>query len=66
MLDATDDKMLERLFGSAPDSVEFRKLRKRIIRETRDAIETYGMVRKVTAGWSAFPVARSATRCWRH
>ena len=46
MLDATDDKMLERLFGSAPNSVEFRKLRKRIIRETRDAIETYGMVRE--------------------
>lgn len=44
MLDATDDAMLERLFGSAPDSVEFRKLRKRIIRETREAIETYGMV----------------------
>ena len=46
MLDATDDKMLERLFGSAPDSVEFRKLRKRIIRETRGALETYGMVRE--------------------
>lgn len=48
MLDVTDDKMLERLFGSAPDSVEFRKLRKRIIRETREAIQTYGMVRQGT------------------
>ena len=46
MLDATDDTMLERLFGSAPDTVEFRKLRKRIIRETREAIDTYGMVRE--------------------
>ncbi len=46
MLDATDDTMLQRLFGSAPDTVEFRKLRKRIIRETREAIETYGMVRE--------------------
>lgn len=46
MLDATDDTMLERLFGAAPDTVEFRKLRKRIIRETREAIETYGMVRE--------------------
>ncbi|MEL6997329.1 MAG: tRNA 2-thiocytidine(32) synthetase TtcA [Pseudomonadota bacterium] len=45
MLDATDDIMLQRLFGHAPDSVEFRKLRKRIVRETREAIETYGMVR---------------------
>ena len=46
MLDATDDAMLERLFGRAPDSVEFRKLRKRIIRETREAVETFGMVRE--------------------
>ena len=44
MLDATDDMMLERLYANAPDGVEFRKLRKRIIRETREAIETYGMV----------------------
>ena len=44
MLDAIDDMMLERLYANAPDGVEFRKLRKRIIRETREAIETYGMV----------------------
>ena len=44
MLDATDDAMLERLYARAPDGLEFRKLRKRIIRETREAIETYGMV----------------------
>ena len=45
MLDATDDQMLERLYARAPDALEFRKLRKRIIRETREAIETYGMAR---------------------
>ncbi len=42
MLDQAD---LPPILAGAPDSVEFRKLRKRIIRETRDAIETYGMVR---------------------
>ncbi|MFK7943750.1 MAG: tRNA 2-thiocytidine(32) synthetase TtcA, partial [Paracoccaceae bacterium] len=45
MLDASDDQMLERLYARAPDALEFRKLRKRIIRETRDAIQTYGMAR---------------------
>lgn len=46
MLDQSDDQMLERLFAAAPDSLEFRKLRKRIIRTTREALETYGMVRE--------------------
>jgi tRNA 2-thiocytidine biosynthesis protein TtcA len=46
MLDATDDMMLERLYANAPEGVEFRKLRKRIIRETREAIETYGMAQE--------------------
>jgi len=32
------------IFAGAPDRLEFRKLRKRIIRDTRAAIETYGMV----------------------
>ena len=45
MLDATDDAMLGRLYAAAPEGLEFRKLRKRILRETRAAIETYGMVR---------------------
>ena len=45
MLDTTDDQMLQRLYAQAPQGLEFRKLRKRIIRETRDAIETYGMAR---------------------
>ena len=34
------------LFAGAPDTLEFRKLRKRILRQTREAIETYGMVER--------------------
>ena len=45
MLDATDD-ILARLYADAPDSLEFRKLRKRLLRETREAMEAYGMVRE--------------------
>ncbi len=44
MLDAVDDQ-LNRLFRNAPSSGEFQKLRKRIIRQTREALEEYGMVR---------------------
>ncbi|ETD90152.1 tRNA 2-thiocytidine(32) synthetase TtcA [Rhodobacter capsulatus] len=44
MLDE-DDTGLPPLLAGAPSSTEFKKLRKRILRETRDAIETYGMVR---------------------
>ena len=40
--DADDD--IHALFAGAPKSTEFRKLRKRIIRETREAIDRYGMV----------------------
>ncbi len=43
MLDDHDD--IHPLFAGAPATTEFRKLRKRIIRQTREAIETYGMVR---------------------
>lgn len=43
MLDHTD---IHPLFHGAPDTTEFRKLRKRIVRQTREAIERYGMVRK--------------------
>ncbi len=41
-----DDKLtdLPPILQGAPDSTEFRKLRKRIIRETRAAIEQYGMI----------------------
>lgn len=42
MLDDQDE--IHPLFHGAPVSTEFRKLRKRIIRDVREAIETYGMV----------------------
>ena len=42
MLDDPDD--IHPLFHGAPGSTEFKKLRKRIVREVREAIETYGMV----------------------
>ena len=46
MLDDTDDLTeIHPLFAGAPSSTEFRKLRKRLVRETRQAIEDYGMVR---------------------
>ncbi len=44
MLDDQDD--IHPLFHGAPSSTEFRKLRKRIVRETREAIETYGMIER--------------------
>ncbi|MFN3275928.1 MAG: tRNA 2-thiocytidine(32) synthetase TtcA [Paracoccus sp. (in: a-proteobacteria)] len=45
MLDDADDTEIHPLFAGAPSSTEFRKLRKRLIRETRAAIEDYGMIR---------------------
>lgn len=45
MLDDSDDTEIHPLFAGAPSSTEFRKLRKRLVRETRNAIEDYGMLR---------------------
>lgn len=46
MLDDIDDNTeIHPLFAGAPSSTEFRKLRKRLVRETRAAIEDYGMIR---------------------
>ncbi|WP_295042401.1 tRNA 2-thiocytidine(32) synthetase TtcA [uncultured Paracoccus sp.] len=46
MLDDADDLTeIHPLFAGAPPSTEFRKLRKRLVRETRAAIEDYGMIR---------------------
>ncbi len=42
MLDHPDD--IHPLFYGAPKSVAFKKLRKRIVQNTRDAIDTYGMI----------------------
>ena len=44
MLDDSDD--IHPLFHGAPRTTAFRKLRKRIIRETREAIDRYGMARR--------------------
>ncbi|WP_071673068.1 tRNA 2-thiocytidine(32) synthetase TtcA [Nioella nitratireducens] len=44
MLDETDD--IHPLFHGAPTTTEFKKLRKRLIRETREAIERYGMIER--------------------
>ncbi|MDB6454671.1 tRNA 2-thiocytidine(32) synthetase TtcA [Falsirhodobacter sp. 20TX0035] len=42
MLDEADD--IHPLFHEAPKTTEFRKLRKRLVREVRDAMGTYGMI----------------------
>ena len=44
MLDDADDD-IHPLFHGAPKGLEFRKLRKRLVQDVRDAIETYGMAR---------------------
>ncbi len=44
MLDDADD--IHPLFYGAPSTTEFKKLRKRLVRQTRDAIEQYGMVER--------------------
>ncbi|WP_127562000.1 tRNA 2-thiocytidine(32) synthetase TtcA [Nioella ostreopsis] len=44
MLDESDD--IHPLFNGAPNTTEFKKLRKRIIRETREAIDRYGMIER--------------------
>lgn len=46
MLDETEE--IHPLFHGAPASTEFRKLRKRIVRQTREAIEQYGMIERGT------------------
>lgn len=42
MLDDSDD--IHPLFSGAPKTTEYRKLRKRIVRQTREAIDQYGMI----------------------
>ncbi len=47
--DLTDDLPegdIHPLFAGAPSSTEFRKLRKRLVRETRAAIDQYGMAKR--------------------
>nr|WP_111299711.1 tRNA 2-thiocytidine(32) synthetase TtcA [Paracoccus saliphilus] len=45
MLDDADDTEIHPLFAGAPSGTEFRKLRKRLVRDTRAAVEDYGMIR---------------------
>ena len=42
MLDKPED--IHALFHGAPQTTEFKKLRKRLVRQTREAIEQYGMI----------------------
>ncbi|MEM6466876.1 MAG: tRNA 2-thiocytidine(32) synthetase TtcA, partial [Pseudomonadota bacterium] len=42
MLDTSDD--IHPLFAGAPKSTEFKKLRKRLVQNVREAVEVYGMV----------------------
>jgi len=44
MLDDLDD--IHPLFHGAPSTTEFKKLRKRIVRQTREAVEHYGMIER--------------------
>jgi len=44
MLDDNDD--IHPLFHGAPASTEFRKLRKRLVREVREALEAYAMIER--------------------
>ena len=42
MLDATDE--IHALFAGAPKTTEFKKLRKRLVQNVREAIDQYGMI----------------------
>ena len=54
MLDDGDD--IHPLFKGAPATTEFKKLRKRIIRNVREAIDHYGMVERDARDTNAPPV----------
>jgi len=46
MLDRVeDDRIIARLHARAPETLEFRKLRKRVIRLVREALDSYAMIR---------------------
>jgi tRNA 2-thiocytidine biosynthesis protein TtcA len=44
MLDTDNNDEIHALFAGAPKTTEFKKLRKRLIRDTREALERYGMI----------------------
>lgn len=45
-----DQSEIHPLFAGAPSTTEFKKLRKRIVRQAREAIEQYGMVERPADG----------------
>jgi len=45
-INMTEASEIHPLFEGAPTSIAFKKLRKRIIRQTREAIEQYGMIER--------------------
>ena len=51
MLDDHDE--IHPLFSGAPTSTAFKKLRKRIVRQTREAVEQYGMIERPAPGTDA-------------
>ncbi len=53
MFDTADD--IHPLFEGAPSGTEFKKLRKRIVRNVREAIDQYGMLREAAPGRDAPP-----------
>ena len=63
MRDLTDD--IPPLLSGAPRTTEFRKLRKRIIRETRAAIEQYGMAEPGARWLVCLSGGNCATPCSR-
>ena len=41
-----DDEPIHPIFSNAPKNIEFKKLRKRIIRKTQEALQTFYMLEK--------------------
>jgi len=61
MLD--ERKEIHPLFEGAPSTTDFKKLRKRIIRQTREAVEQYGMIELGRNGWFAYRAVKIVTLC---
>ena len=45
-----DESEIHKLFEGAPSTTEFKKLRKRIVRQTREAIDQYAMIDRRSDG----------------
>ena len=64
MLD--ERKEIHPLFEGAPSTIDFKKLRKRIIRQTREAVEQYGMIERGKNGWFVYLVEKIVIHYWQH